>query len=267
MAERTLTISSAGKTFSVTGWKIGWVSGPGASWSTAVPTVKQFLTYVNGAPFQPAVAHGAAPAGRAASPSWPTSLQAKRDLLVRRAGRGRASTVVPARRAPTSWSPTPRRSATTTGWRSAWTCRELAGVVAVPVGSSTTTRRRPLARAVRRLQAAGSARGGRPAAGPTAPRLIGCLCAPARASRAQAPLSGPRIDDPPGRARSRTWSGRRPAQKAGVGTQASVGSRPQRPDDRLVVHSAGAGAGVEWSPATKVGACPVFSPLSPLSHP
>jgi N-succinyldiaminopimelate aminotransferase len=56
MAERTLTISSAGKTFSVTGWKIGWVHGP-AELVEAVTTVKQFLTYVNGGPFQPAVAN------------------------------------------------------------------------------------------------------------------------------------------------------------------------------------------------------------------
>lgn len=56
-AERTLTISSAGKTFSVTGWKIGWVTGP-ADLITAVLTVKQFLTYVNGSPFQPAIAVG-----------------------------------------------------------------------------------------------------------------------------------------------------------------------------------------------------------------
>ncbi|MFJ4997565.1 aminotransferase class I/II-fold pyridoxal phosphate-dependent enzyme [Microbacterium sp. NPDC088619] len=56
-AERTLTISSAGKTFSATGWKIGWVHGP-ADLITAVLTVKQYLTYVNGAPFQPAIAVG-----------------------------------------------------------------------------------------------------------------------------------------------------------------------------------------------------------------
>ncbi|WP_449407899.1 aminotransferase class I/II-fold pyridoxal phosphate-dependent enzyme [Microbacterium maritypicum] len=56
-AERTLTISSAGKTFSTTGWKIGWVHGP-ADLITAVLTVKQYLTYVNGSPFQPAVAVG-----------------------------------------------------------------------------------------------------------------------------------------------------------------------------------------------------------------
>lgn len=54
---RTLTISSAGKTFSTTGWKIGWVHGP-AELITAVLTVKQYLTYVNGSPFQPAIAAG-----------------------------------------------------------------------------------------------------------------------------------------------------------------------------------------------------------------
>lgn len=56
-AGRTLTISSAGKTFSTTGWKIGWVHGP-AALITAVLTVKQYLTYVNGSAFQPAVAVG-----------------------------------------------------------------------------------------------------------------------------------------------------------------------------------------------------------------
>ena len=57
MRERTLTVSSAGKTFSVTGWKIGWVCAP-ARYVTAVRTVKQFLTFVSGGPFQPAVALG-----------------------------------------------------------------------------------------------------------------------------------------------------------------------------------------------------------------
>jgi N-succinyldiaminopimelate aminotransferase len=55
MAERTVTVSSAGKTFSVTGWKIGWACGP-APLVAAVRAAKQFLTYVGGAPFQPAVA-------------------------------------------------------------------------------------------------------------------------------------------------------------------------------------------------------------------
>jgi N-succinyldiaminopimelate aminotransferase len=56
MADRTVTISSAGKTFSTTGWKIGWACGP-ASLIAAVRAAKQFLTYVGGAPFQPAVAY------------------------------------------------------------------------------------------------------------------------------------------------------------------------------------------------------------------
>jgi N-succinyldiaminopimelate aminotransferase len=55
MRERTLRISSAGKTFSCTGWKIGWATGP-ARLISALLRVKQFLTFVNGAPLQPAVA-------------------------------------------------------------------------------------------------------------------------------------------------------------------------------------------------------------------
>ncbi len=55
--ERTITISSGGKTFSTTGWKIGWLTAP-APLVTAVLAVKQYLTYVNGAPFQPAMAVG-----------------------------------------------------------------------------------------------------------------------------------------------------------------------------------------------------------------
>jgi N-succinyldiaminopimelate aminotransferase len=57
MRERTLVVSSAGKTFNVTGWKIGWICGP-EPLVAAVRTAKQFLTYVNGGPFQPAVAAG-----------------------------------------------------------------------------------------------------------------------------------------------------------------------------------------------------------------
>jgi len=55
MRARTLRVSSAGKTFSCTGWKIGWASGP-APLVAATLRVKQFLTFVNGAPLQPAVA-------------------------------------------------------------------------------------------------------------------------------------------------------------------------------------------------------------------
>lgn len=78
MAERTLTISSSGKTFSFTGWKVGWVHGP-ADLITAVRTVKQYLTYTSGSPFQPAIAQALAdddtPRALAAS------LADRRDLL------------------------------------------------------------------------------------------------------------------------------------------------------------------------------------------
>jgi N-succinyldiaminopimelate aminotransferase len=56
MRDRTVTISSAGKSFSVTGWKIGWVCAP-APLVRAVNTVKQFLTYTHSAPMQVAVAY------------------------------------------------------------------------------------------------------------------------------------------------------------------------------------------------------------------
>lgn len=57
MAQRTLTISSGGKTFATTGWKVGWIHGP-AELISAVRTVKQFLTFVASGPFQPAIAVG-----------------------------------------------------------------------------------------------------------------------------------------------------------------------------------------------------------------
>jgi N-succinyldiaminopimelate aminotransferase len=77
MRDRTITISSAGKTFSVTGWKIGWACAPPAL-IAAVRSVKQFLTYVNGAPFQPAVA-SVLPLAEKLAPAG--ALQAQRDLL------------------------------------------------------------------------------------------------------------------------------------------------------------------------------------------
>ncbi len=55
MAERTITISSAAKMFNCTGWKIGWACGP-AELLAGVRAAKQYLSYVSGAPFQPAVA-------------------------------------------------------------------------------------------------------------------------------------------------------------------------------------------------------------------
>jgi N-succinyldiaminopimelate aminotransferase len=55
MAERTITISSAAKTFSVTGWKVGWACAR-PQLIAAIRTAKQFLTFVNAAPFQYAIA-------------------------------------------------------------------------------------------------------------------------------------------------------------------------------------------------------------------
>jgi N-succinyldiaminopimelate aminotransferase len=55
MAERTLTVSSIGKTFSVTGWKIGWACGP-AELVAAVRGAKQFMTFAGGTPLQHAAA-------------------------------------------------------------------------------------------------------------------------------------------------------------------------------------------------------------------
>lgn len=80
MAERTLTISSGGKTFDTTGWKIGWCVGPVAL-VTAVRTAKQFLTYAGGGPFQLGIA-----AGLNLPDTYVTGLQARlqsqRDQLV-----------------------------------------------------------------------------------------------------------------------------------------------------------------------------------------
>jgi len=76
---RTLVISSAAKTFRVTGWKIGWITGPG-DLIDAVTAVKQFLTYVNGAPFQPAVSVGLR-LGDDYFEGLRDALQRRRDLL------------------------------------------------------------------------------------------------------------------------------------------------------------------------------------------
>ena len=85
--ERTITISSGGKTFSLTGWKIGWLSGP-SELVDAIIAVKQFTTYVNGAPFQPAIALGLS-LGDDYFADAASALAAKRELLstgLRRAG-------------------------------------------------------------------------------------------------------------------------------------------------------------------------------------
>jgi len=80
MRERTVVISSGGKTFNTTGWKIGWVCGP-AEVVAAIRTAKQFLTYVNGGPFQPAIALGLG-LPDSLYDHLAADLQAKRDRLM-----------------------------------------------------------------------------------------------------------------------------------------------------------------------------------------
>ena len=79
MAERTLTLSSAGKSYSFTGWKVGWATGP-ADLVAATMAAKQWLTFTSGAPLQPAVA-----LALDELPDWPAQLAAdlrgRRDLL------------------------------------------------------------------------------------------------------------------------------------------------------------------------------------------
>ena len=79
MWERTLTLSSAGKSYSFTGWKVGWATGP-AHLVQAVLAAKQWLTFTSGSPLQPAVAHALDH-----EPDWPRALakdlQTRRDLL------------------------------------------------------------------------------------------------------------------------------------------------------------------------------------------
>jgi N-succinyldiaminopimelate aminotransferase len=79
MRERTVSISSAGKTFAFTGWKIGWVTAI-PELVTAVKTAKQFLTYVSGGPFQYAIAQ-ALPLPDSYYATLLSDLRAQRDLL------------------------------------------------------------------------------------------------------------------------------------------------------------------------------------------
>jgi N-succinyldiaminopimelate aminotransferase len=80
MRERTLRISSAGKSFSCTGWKVGWATGP-APLVSATTRVKQFLTFVNAGPLQPAVAV-ALRLPDAYFTGFRDALQSRRDRLV-----------------------------------------------------------------------------------------------------------------------------------------------------------------------------------------
>ncbi|MFZ3569646.1 pyridoxal phosphate-dependent aminotransferase [Streptomyces sp. BH097] len=79
MRERTVTIGSAGKTFSFTGWKVGWVTST-PELVTAVRSAKQFLTYVSAGPFQYAVAEALALPDTYFS-DFRATMTAKRELL------------------------------------------------------------------------------------------------------------------------------------------------------------------------------------------
>ncbi|MEO6944647.1 MAG: aminotransferase class I/II-fold pyridoxal phosphate-dependent enzyme [Lacisediminihabitans sp.] len=128
-AERTVTISSGGKTFSFTGWKIGWLTAR-HELVEAILAVKQFLSYVNGAPFQPAIAVGLGLPDEYFS-ATAAVLAGKRDLLssgLRKAGftvsEPRGSYFIVADAAPLGFAD------------AAAFCRrlpELAGVVAIPI--------------------------------------------------------------------------------------------------------------------------------------
>lgn len=80
MWERTITISSAGKTFSVTGWKVGWASGA-PELVDVVASTSQWLTFSGGAAYQPAVAEGLGRIGELVDPLT-RELGRRRDLLV-----------------------------------------------------------------------------------------------------------------------------------------------------------------------------------------
>ncbi|GAB3911464.1 hypothetical protein GCM10029964_117430 [Kibdelosporangium lantanae] len=115
MAERTLTISSAGKMFNCTGWKIGWMCGP-AELVAAARAAKQFLTFVGGAPSNqrwPTRCATSRPGSRACAPNWSRSA-----TVSSRASPRRASAYAPAK-APTSCARTYAHWASRTAWSSA----------------------------------------------------------------------------------------------------------------------------------------------------
>jgi N-succinyldiaminopimelate aminotransferase len=128
MRERTLSISSAGKTFSFTGWKVGWVTGPPELVET-VRLAKQFLTFTSGAPFQPAIALGLGLPDRYFS-GLREGLAAKRDLLCD----GLASVGLDVHRPRGTYFAT--TDVRPLGYEDGWQfCRDLpakAGVVAIP---------------------------------------------------------------------------------------------------------------------------------------
>ncbi|MFE5513201.1 pyridoxal phosphate-dependent aminotransferase [Streptomyces sp. NPDC056529] len=128
MRERTVTISSAGKTFSFTGWKVGWIiASPGLT--SAVRSAKQFLTYVSAGPFQYAVAE-ALRLPDAYFDGLRADLAAKRDLL----GEGLAKAGFEVYRPSGTYFVTTdiRPLGATDGFAFCRSLPERAGVVAIP---------------------------------------------------------------------------------------------------------------------------------------
>ena len=141
MRERTVSVSSAGKTFAFTGWKVGWVKAT-PELVTAVKTAKQFLTFVSSGPFQYAMAQALA-LPDAYYDKLKGDLKTQRDLLVQ--AWTRSASPFTRRRAPTSSPPTSGRWAMTTAWSSAGRCRIAWAWSPSPPRSSTTTPSGPAA--------------------------------------------------------------------------------------------------------------------------
>ncbi len=143
LRERTLVVGSGGKTFHTTGWKVGWACGP-APLVAAVRTAKQFLTYVNAGPFQPAIA-----AGLGLPDAYFTGIAAdlgrRRDVLVAGLRAAGLPTISPEA---TYFAMVDVREAQADGDGLAF-CRALperAGVVAVPAGVFWTAQHADLGR-------------------------------------------------------------------------------------------------------------------------
>ena len=133
MRERTVSVSSAGKTFNCTGWKIGWVcSSP--ELVAAVRAAKQFMTFVSGGPLQPAVAH-ALDHELPWVESLRTSLAAKRDRLS--AGLAEAGFAVRRSLGTYFVCADVRPLGFTDATELAWQLPERVGVAAVPVSVFT----------------------------------------------------------------------------------------------------------------------------------